>query len=76
MKRLLKNMLLTGSLVALASTAFASDPNRIPRNDPNGFELNGVVWNSQKDFVESGKRCATKHPDMETMAELELAHQM
>ena len=35
------------------------------------FHFEGTEWSTQEDFVRSGHRCQTFHPDAETMAELE-----
>jgi hypothetical protein len=75
MKKTLKSLMIAA--VALTSVSvFAAEPGR-GLEDLRGrsFVLNGVEWASPEAFANSGARCATKHLDADSMAELEQIHE-
>jgi hypothetical protein len=61
--------------LALTATAFGQfnvdTENRGLGHEP--FMMNGVEWESREAFIKSDARCSTKHPDADTMAEMEEA---
>jgi len=56
--------LISGSLLAFQPTTATSEPSRVDTEERAGFEINGMHYASQQEFVESGRRCAT--PLLET----------
>ncbi len=76
-------MALVSLVLALLMTRAASTDNahaqntraadRSTQSDGDTFKFNGKTWRSQQDFVESGARCATKHPDAIKAAEIQTA---
>ena len=65
----MKNFLIAAAVVAtFGSTAIAQEKEWSPRPQRDldqEFVLEGTSWMNQAAFVNSGNRCATKHPDME-----------
>jgi hypothetical protein len=49
--------------------AMAGGPGE--RGADEGFVVGDTVWKSQQAFIDSGKRCATKHPDQKEADDIE-----
>jgi Pregnancy-associated plasma protein-A len=54
--------------IALASPALAADAQK---EAGRPFVIGGVSWVDQQAFIDHGGRCATKQPDVETMAAID-----
>lgn len=67
----MKNLVMVCLVALFAFTASAEMKQEAMEKVP--FVLNGVEWQSHEAFINSGARCATKHPDETTMEELEEA---
>ena len=64
--------LLAALMLPFALTAFAFDkPAEDRRAADEPFVFEGEEWASQRDFVQTGRRCQTLHPDADTAALLE-----